>query len=425
MGAASEAVSMQKPKAYRAIFWGGLTAGILDITAAFINSSFRGRGPVFVLQSVAAGLLGADSFKGGAAAAMLGAVMHFTIAFTATVVFYAASRKLKLMVRLPVLSGLLYGIAVYLFMYFVVLPLAYPLNITYTFVAVVTGLIIHMLCVGLPISLAVRRFSAVPLTLSLLALMAFVCGSGNSVAAAPFYEKPNTTPDTPVVLVELFTSEGCSTCPPADKLLADLEQSQMVNGVQVVALSEHVDYWNRLGWKDPFSSAEFTWRQIDYAQALSVKDVYTPQMIVDGRAEFVGSNSAAAREAITKAASLPKANVSMSIKSSAPKSVTLEVQIENIPDVSRGDVADVMLAVTESGLMSDVTRGENSGRKLAHSAVTRRLFKIGTIDGKTFRAAHKVELDSKWKQENMKAVIFVQERAFRRVLGVAAIRLMS
>ena len=175
------------------------------------------------------------------------------------------------------------------------------------------------------------------------------------------------------MLVELFTSEGCSSCPPADKLLTNLDQTQPIKGVQVIALSQHVDYWNQFGWKDPFSSADFSQRQLEYMRALHTKDVYTPQMIIDGQTEFVGSNLATAREAITKAARSPKADVSIAIKSLAQKSVTLTVRVENVPDISRGDTADVMLAITESDLLSKVSKGENSGRELAHSAVTRKL----------------------------------------------------
>jgi hypothetical protein len=109
------------------------------------------------------------------------------------------------------------------------------------------------------------------------------------------------------VLVELFTSEGCSTCPPADKFLIALDQTQPIEGVQVIALSKHVDYWNHEGWKDPFSSAEFTHRQAEYARAFGDKDgVYTPQMIVDGRIQFVGSQSKTALQAIANAARAAK-----------------------------------------------------------------------------------------------------------------------
>lgn len=231
------------------------------------------------------------------------------------------------------------------------------------------------------------------------------------------------TASSAAVLVELFTSEGCSSCPPADKLLTDLEQTQPIKEAQVVALSEHVDYWNRLGWKDPFSSAEFTRRQTEYSRVLGNEDIYTPQMIVDGRTEFVGSKRGLAFEAIAKAAQSPKADVKLVFTKSAANSVTLSLGLENVPEVSRGDKAEVMLAITENGLLSKVSRGENSGRQLAHSVVTRKLIKIGAVEGKAFSAEPTIRLDSTWKLQNMKAVVFVQERSSRRVLGAAAIKL--
>src|SRR5438552_1164309 len=108
------------------------------------------------------------------------------------------------------------------------------------------------------------------------------------------------------VLIELFTSEGCSTCPPADALLARLANEQPVTNVQLIALEEHVDYWNNLGWTDPFSSRDWTERQYVYAGALKNRNPYTPQMIVDGTLEFVGNQPPRAREAILKAASSAK-----------------------------------------------------------------------------------------------------------------------
>jgi hypothetical protein len=153
-------------------------------------------------------------------------------------------------------------------------------------------------------------------------------------------------PPSPV-LVELFTSEGCSSCPPADELLTRLEQTQPVGGAQVIALSEHVDYWNRLGWTDPYSSAEFSKRQNDYASALQTDEVYTPQMIVDGRVQFVGSNLNRAREAVDGAAHDPKAVVTVSLASddNAAASITLAVRVDSLPEVWKGHSAQVLLAI--------------------------------------------------------------------------------
>jgi hypothetical protein len=145
----------------RTIAGAGLVAGCLDICAAFIDASLQGRTPKWVLQVIASGLLGRDSYERGFSSAALGLVIHFVIATTAAAMFYVASRKLRFMTGRAVISGLLYGVAVYLFMYFVVLELRFPNRPALTVSSVVKGLIIHMLCVGLPISLVVRRYSNV------------------------------------------------------------------------------------------------------------------------------------------------------------------------------------------------------------------------------------------------------------------------
>ena len=239
----------------------------------------------------------------------------------------------------------------------------------------------------------------------------------------PSAQRTESGDSTRAVLVELFTSEGCSSCPPADKLLSELDRYQPVPGVTVIALSEHVDYWNRLGWKDPFSSSEFSRRQMDYARALNIEDFYTPQMIVDGRTEFVGSKRATALEVIAKAARSPKATVNLTLKPSAPNSTNITIQIEDVPGVTSGDRVDVMLAVAEDRLLNKVTRGENAGRELSHAAVTRKLTRLASVNGQTFRSEQIVRLDPAWKPENTKIVIFVQERTTYRVLGAAVINL--
>ncbi len=222
------------------------------------------------------------------------------------------------------------------------------------------------------------------------------------------------------VLVELFTSEGCSSCPPADALLTELAKKQPVSGAELIILSEHVDYWNRLGWTDPFSSAEFSKRQEAYANSIAGSSVYTPQMVVDGRAEFNGSSSRQALDAITRAAKLPKATVTATA-TPAPEGARLEIKVDGLDAVKLSGKADVLIAITESELSTKVPRGENSGRTLPHSGVVRRLSLVGTAVKNGFFADQTLVLDKSWKRENLRAVVFVQEHGSRRVIGAASI----
>lgn len=145
---------------FQPIFWGGLIAGTLDIIAAFLTAWFRGGvSPVRVLQFIASGLLGAEAYAGGAKTAALGLALHFLIATVATVVFYLASRSLLFLVERPIITGLLYGVVVYLFMNFVVIPLSSIAQRPATVSGRIIGVLTIMFCVGLPIAVVVRRFS--------------------------------------------------------------------------------------------------------------------------------------------------------------------------------------------------------------------------------------------------------------------------
>lgn len=161
MVAASATLPAGRSRALRAIFWGGLIAGTLDITYAFVFYGLRnGLTPARILQSVASGLLGADAFKGGAAIDALGAALHFLIAFTAAALYYAASRKFDFLVRHAVPCGVIYGLLIYAFMNYVVVPLsAVPPRGAPAPIVFITGLLVHMFFIGLPIALAVRRCS--------------------------------------------------------------------------------------------------------------------------------------------------------------------------------------------------------------------------------------------------------------------------
>ena len=241
-------------------------------------------------------------------------------------------------------------------------------------------------------------------------------------AAAP-------APTRRAVVVELFTSEGCSSCPPADALLARLEQTQPVAGAEVIALALHVDYWNHLGWADPFSSRRFSERQGEYAAAFGSEQVYTPQMVVDGVREFNGGNAALAQEAIARAAREPKGAVLIArAPSQAEGFVRVSAEVNNFPKPTAGEAADVILAVTESGLATDVARGENTGRRLAHVGVVRSLRPLGGLPeepGTSFKAETEVPVEKGWRRENLRAVVFAQERRTRRVLAAGSVKLFE
>lgn len=180
---------------------------------------------------------------------------------------------------------------------------------------------------------------------------------------------------TPVrpVLVELFTSEGCSDCPPADELLARLDQMQSIPGVQPIVLSEHVTYWNRDGWHDRFSFDAIDERQHQYAQQFSLNDVYTPQMVVDGTEQFVGNDAAKLIHALTQAATTPKLDLKIAdAHRAADGSVNFSVQ------VPAGTKANLVAAVAESETTTQVGRGENAGRTLHNVAVVRALKDFGS-----------------------------------------------
>ena len=255
--------------------------------------------------------------------------------------------------------------------------------------------------------LRLTRFTAVPLGLLLF------LGSTHTTEAA-LARVP--------VLVELFTSEGCSSCPPADELLARLMAQQPVDGAEVIGLSEHVDYWNRLGWTDPYSSPGATARQREYVDAFDLDSAYTPQMVVAGRWQFTGSRGREAFEAVARAAREPQGRIALEWRSDGPPP-RLEVRVDALPETSPGDVADVLVAVSESDLVSSVDSGENAGSELRHTGVVRDMRRLGSVKGRSFRGEISLELAPSWRRPHLRAVVFVQERSSRRVLGAGAVAL--
>ena len=257
---------------------------------------------------------------------------------------------------------------------------------------------------------------------ALLALMTHRPGLTRSAAAeikdVPALSSAPNMAFTPV-LVELFTSEGCSSCPPADALLSRLGRTQPVRGADIIILEEHVDYWDRLGWRDPFSSAAATERQNEYDLAFAGREVYTPQMIVDGRAQFVGNSDTDALRAIRTASQAPKPSVQLSWQ----KDDTLAIHIEPLKNTEERDGQQLFLAVAENVLHSDVKHGENAGRALEHNGVIRQLLPLGKIDAAPagFSSSVAVHSAREWNRSNLRAVVFVQERRSRHVLAARAI----
>lgn len=231
-------------------------------------------------------------------------------------------------------------------------------------------------------------------------------------------QRPAPQPPRTPVLIELFTSEGCSSCPSADALLIRLLETQPVAGVDIIPLAFHVDYWDRLGWKDPFSTPAFTRRQQDYSAIFGADRVYTPQLVADGRAELVGSDERLALDAIRKAAALPHMDVRVS--ASARGTDAIRVAVEAPAAGTQTEPIDIVAVLVEDRLISPVRRGENSGKTLAHSAVVRRQQAIGALERGPFVGEGEWRLNKAWARPNLRVVAFLQGRTTRRVYGAAS-----
>src|ERR1700674_5650923 len=180
------------------------------------------------------------------------------------------------------------------------------------------------------------------------------------------------------VIVELFTSEGCSSCPPADALLQKFDRDQPVPGALVIVLSEHVDYWDRLGWKDPFSSPAYSRRQEAYERRFRLGSVYTPQVVVDGTSEAVGSDARQISTAIRQSLKADKLAVRISSVFKNSQGVpSVCVQVDASEKAAARGCVEVMIALVENSVVCYVLRGESSGRKLFHVAVVRILIDLG------------------------------------------------
>ena len=264
------------------------------------------------------------------------------------------------------------------------------------------------------------------LFLSLLFLpMAPVAGRGLQVANKIALSEISSTDGRPI-LIELFTSEGCSSCPPADALLLKLDTSQPIPGALLIVLSEHVDYWDHDGWKDPNSSAALTERQAAYVRALGLSTAYTPQIIVDGTSEIRANDPQQVEKVFHLVMAAPKVPVHIGeVSLNAVNPAVLSTRIETEGE-SNTHNADVYVAVALDRVESQILRGENGGRHLTHVAVVQQLTKIGKLSKrKNFDESIQLKLKPGTDPKNLRIVVFVQEPGPGRVFGAAMRKLVS
>ncbi len=248
---------------------------------------------------------------------------------------------------------------------------------------------------------------ALVLAATLVLVAAVRAGSGAEI------QRPESAHRTPV-LMELFTSEGCSSCPPADKLLKKLDSEQPLSGADLIVLSEHVDYWNHDGWVDRYSSPELTKRQEEYASLLD-SEVYTPQLVIDGRKQVVGSDRSAIEHAVQAYLPTRKIPVLVSARRDAGQ---IAVHID-VAAVGGNRPTAVYLVLASDQARSHVMRGENAGRDLEHVAVVLSLVKIGTVSaGSGMQKDVRSALPPLLRTGNLRVVVFAQDAASKSILGV-------
>jgi hypothetical protein len=240
----------------------------------------------------------------------------------------------------------------------------------------------------------------------------FACSPRTSAAQTA---QTNRTP----VLVELFTAEGCSSCPPADALLAKLDHGQPIDGAEIIVLGEHVDYWDNLGWHDRFSSHQYTERQNQYCGRLRVEGPYTPQMIVDGTDQFVGNDAAHAVRAIQHAAQNSKVKLTLSQPVVDGRKISASVSISGSTVPTKGDLYAALVDPTDS---TEVRGGENGGRRLQHVGVVRSLQRVGSLkDLGAKPVSFGLTAPGDAKPGEMRVVVFAQQSGQGAVVGAASI----
>ena len=231
-------------------------------------------------------------------------------------------------------------------------------------------------------------------------------------------QKASSSQRSPIV-VELFTSQGCSSCPPADRFLTELAARE---DVEIIPLSFHVDYWNYIGWTDPFSSAAWSDRQRRYARSFGGDRIYTPQMVVNGRWEGVGSNRKEISRLLDRAGADPFAvEMSVSAELVSEDRFRFTVNTSRFDPVRESERLEMWIAVVESDLVTEVGRGENARKTLRNDRVVRLWMPVGALEFGASGATGVLEIvvDEDWRRDKLSVVAFLQEADSLRVRAAA------
>jgi hypothetical protein len=262
-----------------------------------------------------------------------------------------------------------------------------------------------------------ERFGLVPWIVGIVTVAAI--GLGFFRKAVAFSETNGASDGAPVV-IELFTSEGCSSCPPADALISELGSSTK----SVIPLAYHVDYWNHLGWADPFSSHQWSERQSDYARAMNLDGEYTPQMVIGGAWQCGGSDAGSIERAVAAARSQPalgRTSIQTSLAAAGSRKLQVKVNAQLLT-AGPGRLV-VMLAIYESGLVSKIGAGENGGREITYDYTVRKLlpaFELDAAQPGSFVQEMTIDLDRSWSVDHLGVAAFIQDPTSLKIEGASS-----
>ncbi len=259
------------------------------------------------------------------------------------------------------------------------------------------------------------RFGLVPWIVGIVTVAAIGFGFFRKAVA---FSETNAAADSAPVVLELFTSEGCSSCPPADALISDIGSSTK----SVIPLAYHVDYWNHLGWADPFSSRQWSERQTGYARAMNLDGEYTPQMVIGGGWQCGGSDGVSIEHAVAAARSTPQLGRTSIQTTLAAERLQIKISAQLLSTAATGSRM-VMLAIYENGLVSKIGAGENGGREITYDYTVRKLLPAFELDPAQRASVSKeitIDLDPSWSLNHLGVAAFIQDPTSLRIEGASS-----